>query len=460
MPETSLEKQYSKMTETPVSRLVLSLGLPTTVSMLVTSIYNVADTYFVGRVGTSASAAVGVVFGLQCILQAFGFMHGHGAGSHIARQLGRHDPESASVYASTGFFLALALGLVIMAFGLVFLEPLCRVLGSTDTILPHAETYAFWILLAAPAMTGGCVTNNILRYEGRAVLAMAGLAGGGVLNIFLDWLFVVVLGKGVGGAGCATMISQYASLAVLLGMFLSGRTESRISFAALRKTDFTVTRRIWAVGSSNLARQGLTSISTMILNNMAGLYGDAAVAAMAIVGKLSNFFFCLAVGIGQGFQPVSSFNYGAAKYSRVKGAWRTATGIGTAEMIAASLFAGIFAPSLVRLLRDDPEVVRTGTAALRAVCVSLPFMPAGFVTEMLFQSTGHAGRSLLSASLRSGLLFIPTVAVLGNAFGLRGIMLAQPVANILSVVILLPCAFAFLRSLPADGIAVDKDVKE
>ncbi len=443
-------RYYEKMTATPASRLVLSLGFPTTVSMLVTNIYNVGDTFFVGLVGTSASAAVGVVFGLQAIFQAVGFMHGHGAGSNIARHLGKKEVDEASVYASTSFFLALAAGLFFVALGFLCIDPLCRLFGSTDTILPYAREYAFWIFLAAPAMTVGCVTNNILRYEGRAALAMVGLVSGGIINIFLDWLMVCVFHSGVSGAGFATMISQYIAVAILISMFLSGKTQSRLSIKALSKTSREICFDIWRVGSPSLTRQGLHSVSVMVLNNCAGSWGDAAVAAMAIVGKLSNFLFCVAVGIGQGFQPVSAFNYGAGKYSRVREAFFTAAVMGTVFLSVVGLAAFVFAPDLVRSMRNDEEVVAIGAFALRAACASLPFVPLTIVGEMLFQSTGFAGKALLISSLRSGILFVPIVILCSVTMGLSGIEVSQSAANVLACFLSIPVVVRFLKHLPCD----------
>ena len=443
-------RYYEKMTATPASRLVLSLGFPTTVSMLVTNIYNVADTFFVGLVGTSASAAVGVVFGLQAIFQAVGFMHGHGAGSNIARHLGKKEVDEASVYASTSFFLALAAGLLFIALGFLCIDPLCRLFGSTDTILPYAREYAFWIFLAAPAMTVGCVTNNILRYEGRAALAMVGLVSGGIINIFLDWLMVCVFHTGVSGAGFATMISQYIAVVIFIFMFLSGKTQSRLSIKAFSKTSREICFDIWRVGSPSLTRQGLHSISAMVLNNCAAVWGDAAVAAMAIVGKLSNFLFCVAVGIGQGFQPVSAFNYGAGKYSRVHTAFFTAAVMGTVFLSAFALAAFIFAPELVRAMRNDEKVVSIGAFALRAACASLPFVPLSIVGEMLFQSTGFAGKALLISSLRSGVLFIPIVIVCSVTMELFGLEISQSTANVLACFLSLPVIVRFLKRLPED----------
>lgn len=314
----SAQEQFDKMTKTPVHQLVLTLGLPTTISMLVTNVYNMADTFFVSRLGTSASGATGVVFALMAIIQAFGFMLGHGAGSNISRKLGGRDVESARIFASTSFFLSLLCGSLMGILGLVLQEPLMRILGSTDSILPYAKEYSTWILLAAPAMASSCVMNNILRYEGKAVFAMMGLAFGGILNIFGDAVLIFGLDMGVRGAGISTAVSQYVGAAILISPFLREKVQSRISIKYFTHSWKDITNII-AVGFPSLMRQGLNSVSVMVLNLCSAVYGDAAIAAMSIVSRVINFLFCVALGIGQGFQPVSAFNYGAGKYSRVRG---------------------------------------------------------------------------------------------------------------------------------------------
>ena len=215
----SADAQYKRMTETPVNKLIATLAVPTVISMLITMIYNMADTYFVSKISVAASGATGVVLSLMAILQAFGFMYGQGAGSNISRRLGAKDIETARRYCTTAFFWALFTGGVIMLLGLLFLSPLMKVLGSTDTILPYASDYGRFILIAGPAMTTSCVMNNILRYEGMANLAMIGLATGGILNIFLDPLFIFTFNMGISGAGVATAVSQYIGMAILLSVF-------------------------------------------------------------------------------------------------------------------------------------------------------------------------------------------------------------------------------------------------
>ncbi len=444
------ERQYKKMTETPVAKLVIMLGIPTTISMLVTNIYNMADTYFVGKLGTSASGAVGIVFGLMAIIQAFGFMFGHGAGSIISRRLGAKDVESATRFASTSFVSALFAGGMITLFGFLFLEPFMRLLGSTDTILPYAKTYARFILLAAPFMAASCVLNNILRYEGQAAFAMIGLTTGSILNIFGDWFLMMKLGFGVEGAGISTAVSQLISFFILLFMFLGGKTQSRLSVRRVTK-DMSEVLLICKTGLPSMMRQGLSSISTMILNGQAGVYGDAAVAAMSIVNRICFFIFSVGLGIGQGFQPVSAFNYGAKKYDRVRKGFYFTLGAGEVLLGAVAVVGMFFPEQLITFFRDDPEVIAIGSVALSAQLISLFFQPLSVCSNMLFQSIGKNGRATFLSMLRSGLCFIPVILILSRTMGLLGVEIAQTVADVMSFFIALPFVISFMKKLKKMG---------
>lgn len=438
------------MTQTPVSKLILTLGLPTIVSMLVTSIYNMADTYFVGTLGTSASGATGIVFSLMAILQAFGFMFGHGAGANIARKLGNQDIKSAKIYASTSFWCSILVGVVILVLGLLCMDPFMKLLGSTDTILPYAKTYAFYILIAGPAMTAGCVMNNILRYEGKAFYAMIGLTSGGILNIFGDYLFVNVFHWGIGGAGLSTAISQYISMFILFLPYLRKQTQSSFHIKDFT-TNYTVYQDIISTGLPSLFRQGLNSVSTMVLNGSAGVYGDAAVAAISIVTRIVNFLFCIALGIGQGFQPVCAFNYGAKLHTRVKEGFLFALKVGTLSMIILSLIAFFNASSFVQIFRNDPDVIAIGTRGLHWYCISLVLMPISMYGNMLFQSIGKAKVATFLAALRSGISLIPCILILNALFGLAGLEKAQSISEIISSLISAPIIFYYFKTQPEDG---------
>ena len=440
------DEKYLKMTQTPIPKLIMQLGLPTIASMLITSIYNMTDTYFVGTLGKSASGAIGIVFSLMAILQAFGFMFGHGAGSIISRRLGQHDRESASRFASTGFFLALAVGGIIGIAGLCFQTPFMYLLGSTDTILPYALDYSFCILLAAPFYTGSCVLNNILRYEGMAFYAMLGLVSGAVLNMILDPLCILVLHMGTMGAGVSTALSQIISFSILVSVFLRGKTDSKLHLRSFTKS----WRDIWLIistGIPSLIRQGLGSISVLLLNHQAGIYGDAAVAAMSIVGRISQFIFSVNIGIGQGFQPVASFNYGARRYNRVRSGFWFAVLFSEATLLLMAMACLLFAPSLVSLFQKDAGVVEIGIPALRYQCISCLLLPISACGNMMFQSVGCSGKASLLASLRNGLFYIPLILLLPMALGLTGVQLAQPFSDVLTFSVTLPLSLQFLRRL-------------
>ena len=450
--------QYEIMTKTSIPKLIIRLSIPTILSMLVTNIYNMADTAFVGQLGNSASGAVGVVFGFMAILQAVGFMFGQGSGSIVARLLGARDKDKAGTIASTGFFCAMLLGFVIEILGFLFLDPLVMALGSTETIAPFAKTYISFILLAAPFMTTSFVMNNILRYEGKASLGMIGLMTGGILNMIGDPIFMFAFDMGIAGAGLSTAISQFVSFCVLLSMFLSGKTQSKLSVRKITR-EFNVLFDIVATGFPSLVRQGLQAVSTMILNQQARIYGDAAVAAMSIVSRISFFIFAVGLGIGQGFQPVCGFNYGARKFSRVKEAF-------SFTLVAGEVLLGIFAVAgllfsnqAIAVFRDDAEVIAFGTPALRYQCMALFLNPLIVLSNMTLQSTGQRAWATFLSMMRSGLYLIPMIYILTYTMGARGIQLAQPVSDVLSFATALPVIVNFIRKLPEDEretVCIDK----
>ena len=453
MQKISKATQYEKMATTPIPRLILSLSVPAIVSMLVTNIYNLVDTAFVGRLGTSASGAVGVVFGFMSIIQAFGFMFGQGAGSIIARALGTKDKDKASVNASVGFFSSFFFGLLICIFGFIFLDDIVFWLGSTETIAPYAKTYITYILISSPFMCSCLTMNNILRYEGKAFLGMIGLMSGAVLNMVGDPILMFGLKMEIAGAGLSTAISQILSWGLLLYMFLSGKTESKLSIKYAARVSPRVIGNIAATGFPSLLRQALNSITTVLLNTRCAVYGDEAVAAMSIVSRLIFFAFSIAIGVGQGFQPVSAFNYGAGKYSRVRKGFRFACLVSEAVIIISCGALILFSGSLIGLFRDDAAVIEIGTRALRLQALATLVLPPCMVVEMLYQSTGRRiGASVLS-SLRSGLFFIPALIILSNVRGLAGIQEAQPVSLLISVPFFIIFAVVFFKKLPKQDLS-------
>lgn len=438
--------QFRRMTETPIPQLILSLAAPTILSMLITSIYNLADTFFVGQISTSASGAVGVVSSLMAIIQALGFMLGHGAGTIISRSLGSRDTTAATRFASTSFFTALVFGVVLAVAGLGTLPHFMMLLGSTETILPHACAYARPILIAAPLMISSLVMNNILRYEGKASFAMIGLVTGGVLNIALDPLFTFVFGLGTAGAGIATALSQSISFCILLSMFLRGKTVSQFRLSAVTREarDFG---RILLGGAPSFGRQGLNSIGGMLLNLAARSHGDAAVAGMSIVSRIFMFIISVAIGVGQGLQPVASFNYGARKYRRVRQAAIFTIEAAFCMLVVLVGLCWVNGDALVRLFRDDPAVTTVALPAFHYQCLAMLLQPIIVVANMTFQSVGASGRATFLACCRQGVFFIPLILILPRTHGLFGVEICQPIADVLTFLVSLPFLIAFLQQL-------------
>ena len=411
----SRDEQLKRMTEAPIGPLIISLAIPTILSMLTTALYNTADTYFVSQLGTSASGAVGVVFCLMAIFQATGFTLGMGAGSVISRRLGGGDAASASAYGSASFFSALTLGTCICVLGQIFIDPLMVLLGSTPTILPYARAYARWILLGAPVMCCCFVMNNILRAEGHSAFAMCGLVTGGLLNIVLDPIFIFTLGLGISGAAAATLLSQCVSFTILASFFLRGKSMVGISVKNLPRRAATYCE-IVRLGFPSLSRQGL-ALSVMI-------------------------------GLGQGFTPVVGFNYGSRRYSRVREAFWFTVKAGMALMTALTLAGWIFAPEIIALFRaDDAEVIAIGTRAMRFQCAALLLQPLFVATNMMHQASGFAWRATFLACTRQGIYFLPLIIVLPRMFGMTGVEITQTVSDAFSFATSLPFLYYFLRRL-------------
>ena len=441
---TAADRYYEKMTKTPVSRLIVKLGIPTTISMLITNIYNLADTYFVGNLGESPQAATGILFTLQCIIQAVSFMLGHGSGTFVSKALADKDTDEATRYVSSAFFVGAAAGTLLSVFGLIFLEPFMRLLGSTETILPYACDYGMWVLIACPFMVCSLVLNNNLRYEGKALYAMIGLTTGGILNIFGDWLLIRVFHMGVYGAGLATAVSQMVSFSILLVMYLR-TAQSTVSIRAVsrRLSDYI---GICKVGFPSLIRQGLTSISSGLLNNLTKPYGDAAIAAMSVVNRFSSLVMCVGLGIGQGFQPVASFNYRAKEYKRVKQGLIFTTVLGFIVVFVLSLGGFLFADRIICIFQKSETVRKIGATALRYATVGLLFLPLSVPVNMLYQSIRRAGVASFLSILRSGAAFIPTLLATVHLWGLTGIQISQPIADAITGLICIPFIIHFLRS--------------
>ena len=447
----SQEEKYIQMTQPPVSRLICKLAVPCIISMLVTAFYNMADTYFVDKLNSNAATgAVGVVFSMMAIIQAVGFFFGQGSGNYISRELGKKNYEEAARMASTGFFSALGAGVVICVFGLIFLEPLAYLLGSTDTILPHTKAYLGVILVGSPWMAASLVLNNQLRFQGSASFAMIGIVTGAALNIALDPLLIFAFEMGVAGAGWATIISQFVSFCILfVGCKKGGNISIRLKNFRFRWHYYYM---IFRGGFPSLARQCLNSVATVCLVHSAKEYGDVAVAAMTVVQRITMFGASAMLGFGQGFQPVCGFNYGARLYSRVRRGFWFCVKISTAVLAVIAAAGWLFAPQLVAIFRDDPAVIAFGAAALRFQCMTFPVQGWIVMSNMMEQSMGRTAPATFLSVARQGLFFIPAVLLLPVMLEATGLQMAQSVADVLTVLCAIPIHLGVLRSLPkTDG---------
>ncbi len=438
---TASDIYYKKMTETPLTKLIVSLGIPTTISMLVTNIYNMVDTYFVGTLGESPQAATGILFALQAVIQAIAFMLGQGSGTMVSKALADKNTEEADRYVSSAFFTGISIGIAFFVFGSIFITPLLRLLGSTDTILPYAKQYGACVLLGCPIVIGSMVLNNNLRYEGRALYSMFGLVSGAIINIFGDWLLVRVFNMGILGAGIATVASQTISFTVLL-VFFKKKAQSTIKISAVSKT-VTEYLTICKVGFPALIRQGLSSISHGLLNNLTRPYGDAAIAAMSVVNRVGSFIMCVGLGIGQGYQPVASFNYQAKKYDRVRRGLTVTMSIGAVLICLIAVPCMIFSKDIVYLFQHNAETVKIGTAALRYTCFGTVFLALSVPINMFYQSARKPVMSSILSLMRSGVMFIPTLLLTTHFWGITGIQISQPLADILTGLVSIPFIINF-----------------
>ncbi len=447
----SPEAQHKRMTEQSVTKLVITLAIPTVLSQMITSVYNMADTYFVTSLGDSAVGAVSVVYALQSIIQAIGYGLAMGASSLVSRKLGQKENRSANMYAACAFYAALVLGFLLTVGGLVDLDGLLRLFGSTETILPYARDYGFIILLGAAPMCASFVLNNVTRAQGRAVMAMIGLTAGGVFNIALDPLFIFTFEMGVGGAALATVVSQCLGFLILLAFYFSGKSIISLSPKNLSKKagDYGL---IIKTGLPTVFRQGLGSLSTTLLNVQVKVYGDAAIAAVGIANKVYMLLRSFVLGIGHGFQPVAGYNYGAKKPGRVKKAFWVATAVGSLISVLASVLLLLFSRQIIGLFDPETEeALRIGARMLIFVGLAIPTLGYSTYVNQLYQSLGFVKGATVLASCRQGIFFVPLIFVLPAMLGLDGILLTQPLADVLTCIVSIPFNVYFLKKVLCGG---------
>lgn len=449
--QRKLDERYQMMTQAPVKRLILKMSVPTIISMLVTSIYNMVDSFFVGHLSTEAVAGVGVAFAYMAFINACGFFFGHGSGNYISRALGARKTDNAGKMAATGFVSPLILGALAGVFALIFSSPLSRAMGATEQILPSANAYLRYIFLATPFMMSSLTLNNQLRLQGNARFGMIGIASGAILNIILDPIFIFVLDMGVSGASLATAISQCFGWCVLLW------GTSREGNVHIRLRNFTPTweyyKQIIQGGLPSLARQALAVIATICLNRMAVHYANAGneasvVAAFSIVTRIMMMAYSLIIGLGQGFQPVCGYNYGAKRYGRVKESYLFCLKLSIAVLIVLGTLGFIFAPNIIALFRsEDPELIRVGSHVMRWQCIAFPLSGLCTTTNMLLQNINYTWQATFLSMCRQGICFLPAVFIAPWLWGLTGLEAAQAIADVMTFIIALPFVIKIIKEL-------------
>ena len=440
-----MSDKYTFLTQAPVHRVIGAMAIPTIISMLLTSMYNLVDTFFVGKINTQSTAAVGIVFSVMFFIQAFSFFFSNGSGNYISRQLGAQNTKDAEVMASTGLFYTLVFSLIVMLLGWFFLEPISILLGSTPTILPYTRQYLGISLLGTPFIMGTFCINNQMRFQGFTKYSVYGAISGSIINCLLDPVFIFGFSMGVSGAAVASVIGQICGFVIMLIMSqkegVIHYTHRRISFEG------RFVKEIIAGGTPSISRQGLASVSTIALNSVAGNYGDAAIAAMSIVTRISMFIFSVIVGLGQGFQPMCGFCYGAKLYDRVKEGFWFSTKIGTFFLLFWSVVLIIFSGEVVSLFRDDPEVIAIGIPALRYQMIIFPACSFMMMANMMMQTCRKTIRANILAASRQGLFFIPLIFVLPYFYGLFGVEICQAVSDIISLIVTIPIVWSAFKEM-------------
>ena len=450
--ETRKDAKKTSMLTEPMHRIIPRMAVPTIVSFLITSIYNLADTYFVSSLGTNATAAVSVNASLDQILMMAGSLLAVGAASYISRLIGAKDEKSANRVLSVAFFLAFAFGAVVLVFGCLFMTPLVRLLGATPTCEQYSIDYATYVLLVAPIMAANFVLNQCLRAEGSAIFSMFGMSFGGILNCILDPIFIFHFGLGVKGASMATAISKFVSFCILIYPYVRRRTILKISVRCFKPTA-KMLGEIVAVGSSSMFRSGLAIVSAIVLNNIAGSISDSVLAGIGVSTKVMMFPFGFVLGFGTGFQPVAGYNWGAKRYDRVLESYRFSSRV---ALLGAAVMGGLvalFAEPVIRLFSEvDPEMQAIGALCIRLQCLVLPIHGWVAVVNMFCSGLGRAKQAVLLSTSRQGSCFLPIVYPLARAFGANGVASVQAVADLLTMFLALPVIRVVLRDVRQKAI--------
>ena len=447
MAKPNAENRQRIMLNAPIHRVIPQMAVPTIVAFLITTIYSLADTYFVSSLGTSATAAVSVNASLDQLIMMCGSMLAVGANSYIARLLGQGDQKKASQVLSTSFFAAAAMGLLLLIFGSIFMTPMVRLLGATPTCEQHSIDYATYVLLAAPFMASNFVMNQCLRSEGSATLSMIGMGIGGVLNCILDPIFIFALDMGVAGASLATAISKLVSFAILIFPYITRRSVLRLSIRNFCPSRDIISKVV-SMGSSSMFRNGLAVVAGIMLNDLAGNISDSVMAGVGVTNKIMMFPFGIILGFGNGFQPVAGFNWGAKRYDRVAQSYKFSSVTALIGGAAMGLLLAVFAdPIIVLFAGSDPEMRSIGAICMWTQCLALPLHAWVAMVNMYCVALGNAKGAFILSTARQGSCFVPILYPLAWIAGAYGVASVQAVADVLTLAMAIPIVIAMTKKI-------------
>jgi putative MATE family efflux protein len=436
------------MLEDSVVKVIPIVAIPTIISMLIDSIYNITDTYFVSSLGTAATAAVGINSSLMHLLRSVAMGFGIGAASYISRLLGAKRDEEANRVGTTTLFTGPIALMAISLIGYIFMLPMVRALGATDSVMPYSMDYARWILLSSPFTAGTVILSQLLRSEGSTKYSMIGMVSGCVVNIALDPLFIHVLGLEVAGAAIATGISKLTSFIILLMPFLKKK-----SILELKPRFFTPKKEIYLeiakMGIPTFLRSSMLAVSSIVVNNVAGAFSDSALAAVTVANKSTRLVGSGIIGLSQGFQPVAGYNWGAKNYARVRKAFWACTVMGVSASVVLGAILAVFARRLVGVFAssDDLEILQIGSYMIITQCITMGFHTWGAISNGLFQALGRSvGAAVLGLS-RQLICLLPCVLILSKLFGVYGLASAQAAADILTFIVALLMTVALFRRI-------------
>lgn len=439
----------------PVSKALARLAAPTIVSQLITMVYNLADTLFIGSTKDPYKvAAATLAYTLFFILNALSNLFGIGGGSLISRLLGDGKPEEAKGVCSFSFYGSALTALVYCAVCLMFMEPLLGLLGASEFTYGYAASYTFWVVVIGglPAMLS-LTMSHLLRSEGYARQAGFGLGMGGVLNILLDPLFMFVLlpeGMEVTGAAVATMLSNVAAVIYFAVVYFRLRGTTVLSLSPRR---ITAGARhvgvIFAVGFPSAIGNLLSCVANMVINKLASGYGDIAVAALGIVKKIEMLPMNVGMGLCQGMLPLVAYNYASKNFARMKEAVKKASLSGMGFALLCVLVFELFAQTSIRIFIDDAQTVSMGAVFLRINCLATPLMICNFHISFMFQAVGKGPQSLLLSSCRTGLVHIPMLYVMNALAGLNGLAWTQVISDGVTLALALLLYRRFVREFEA-----------